>query len=41
MINVLIAQFFIAAARQAARWPLPHRFEAREALLSLPLECFK
>jgi hypothetical protein len=37
----LLIQFFIAAARQAARWPKPHRFEAREALFSLPAEHFE
>jgi hypothetical protein len=37
----LVMQFVIAAARHAARWPLPWRFEAREALYSLPQEYFE
>lgn len=40
MIQDLVVGLFIAAARQAARWPEPFRFEAREALTDLPVECF-
>lgn len=35
-----VVQLFIAAARQAALWPEPHRFLARDALWSLPPECY-
>jgi len=40
-MSALLVSFFIAAARDAAEWPKPFRFEAREALLSLPEECFE
>ena len=37
----MIIRFFIAAVREAARWPLPFRFEAREALYSMSADCFE
>jgi hypothetical protein len=39
MRNILI-QFFIAAARQAAEWPMPHWSLSRAALCSIPSEHF-
>ena len=41
MIRDLIIGLFITAARFAARWPQPHRFETRQALASLPSDVFE
>lgn len=40
MIRDLVIAMFVAAARMACRWPNPARFEAAEALCSLPPEAF-
>lgn len=40
MIDFLIG-IFIAAARQAAVWPQPHRKLAQQALKSVPVEHFE
>ena len=40
MIRDLVVQLFIVAARDIALFPHPERHLAREALASLPGDCF-
>ncbi len=40
-VTKFIEQLFVVAARKAALWPEPHRFQARDALRSLSLCVFE